>query len=75
MARIVNVYDAKTNLSKLLRAVERGDEIIIARAGDPVARLIAVRPARREVGFERGQILIAPNFDEFDEELERDFYG
>ena len=48
----VNIHEAKTHLSALLARVERGEEIVIARAGKPVARLVGVAPApRREFGF------------------------
>ena len=43
MTKTVNVHDAKTHLSKLLADVEAGDEVIIARRGKPVARLVRVR--------------------------------
>lgn len=42
---IVNVHEAKTHLSKLLERIEAGEEIVIARAGVPVARLLPVEPA------------------------------
>ncbi len=51
MIEQVNVQDAKTRLSELLARVERGDEIVIARGGKPVARLTAVAPTHRQVGF------------------------
>jgi prevent-host-death family protein len=62
----VNVHDAKTHLSRLLERVERGEEIVIARAGKPVARLVAIEPvlARRPLGKYRGQIWISDDFDE-----------
>jgi prevent-host-death family protein len=47
--RTVNVYDAKTQLSRLLESVERGEEIVIARAGKPVARLVPIAPKRPRV--------------------------
>ena len=48
----VNVQDAKAQLSKLLAAVERGDEVVIARNGHPIARLEPVEsPAARELGI------------------------
>jgi prevent-host-death family protein len=75
MVRLVNIYDAKTNLSKLLQEVERGEEILIARAGAPVARLSAVRTERRELGFARDQIWIEDDFDTADESFIREFYG
>jgi prevent-host-death family protein len=74
MTRIVNVHEAKTNLSKLLQDVERGEEILIARAGEPIARLIPHRREKRELGFAREQIWIADDFDETPEEIIEDFY-
>lgn len=61
----VNVHEAKTHLSKLLVRVARGEEIIIARAGKPVARLvpIAARKGRRVLGRDKGKITIAKDFD------------
>lgn len=47
--QIVNIHEAKTHLSRLLEAIERGEEIVIARAGHPVAALTAYRPARRKI--------------------------
>lgn len=48
----VNVQDAKAQLSKLLASVERGEEVVIARNGRPIARLEAIaRPAPRELGI------------------------
>ncbi len=52
MGEQVNVHEAKTRLSELLARVERGEEIVIARGGAPVARLTAVSPVpERELGF------------------------
>jgi prevent-host-death family protein len=67
----VNVHDAKTNLSRLLERVERGEEIVIARAGKPVARLcpILTRSRRRRLGKFAGQIEIADDFDELPHEI------
>ncbi|MBD5785175.1 type II toxin-antitoxin system Phd/YefM family antitoxin [Cellulosimicrobium terreum] len=64
--KTVNVHDAKTHLSRLLAEVEAGEEIVIARAGKPVARLTAepVRPpARRQLGVLRGRATVPPDFD------------
>lgn len=47
--RIVNVHEAKTHLSRLLEEVERGGEVVIARAGQPIATLTAYRPVRRKI--------------------------
>jgi prevent-host-death family protein len=63
--KTVNVHEAKTHLSRLLAEVERGAEVTIARAGRPIARLVpAMPPAKRELGLERGQIWISPDFDD-----------
>ena len=47
-----NVQDAKTRLSELLNLVENGEDVVIAKAGRPVARLVKIeRPSKRELGF------------------------
>jgi prevent-host-death family protein len=71
----VNVHDAKTRLSKLLARVEQGEEIIIARAGRPVARLVPVEPARkRQFGCGKGLIeYMSDDFDVTPDEVLRDF--
>jgi len=65
MTVTVNTHEAKTHLSRLLSRVMAGEEIIIARAGKPVARLIPIgdRPATRVSGSARGEVVIAPDFD------------
>jgi prevent-host-death family protein len=69
----VNVHEAKTHFSKLLQRAASGEEIIIARAGKPVAMLIPVptTPVKRMPGRDRGKIFMHPGFDdpipEFDE--------
>lgn len=65
MAVTVNIHEAKTNLSKLLARVSAGEEIIITRAGTPVARLVAInpKPRQRKLGSAAGKIYIAPDFD------------
>ena len=53
----VNVQEAKTRLSQLLAAAERGEEVVIARGGRPVVRLVPVdEPAPRPVGFVAGSV-------------------
>ena len=56
MTETVNVHAAKTHLSSLLDRVLRGEEIIIARAGKPVARLSPITPVERPLGFVRATI-------------------
>jgi len=61
----VNIHEAKTQLSKLIARVEAGEEIIIARDGTPVARLVAARPplAKRVPGRDRGLFSVPEDFD------------
>jgi prevent-host-death family protein len=61
---IVNVHEAKTHFSRLLERVAAGDEVIIAKAGTPVARLVPVRqPTERRLGLDSGRVSIADDFD------------
>ena len=61
--RIVNVNEAKTQLSRLLTRVEAGEEVIIARRGRPVARLVRYMPAgKRKFGAMKGRIKITDAF-------------
>jgi prevent-host-death family protein len=60
----VNVHEAKTQFSRLLKRVAAGQEIIIAKAGQPVARLVPFRqPGKRELGMDAGRVVIAADFD------------
>jgi prevent-host-death family protein len=61
----VNVHEAKTQLSQLLLRISLGEEVVIAKAGKPVARLVpfAVQPVRRAAGSAVGQVWMAPDFD------------
>lgn len=78
----VNIHEAKTSLSKLIEAVKRGEEVIIARAGKPEVRLVAagnVSPSpeqkpKRQFGAWKGKVWFAPDYDQADAEIERDFY-
>jgi prevent-host-death family protein len=65
MARPVNLYDAKTQLSKLVDRAAAGEEIVIAKAGKPKARLVPLekRRARRRPGVWKGKVWIAKDFD------------
>ena len=66
----VNIHEAKTHLSRLIERVEAGQEVVIARAGRPVARLVAyhARTSPRRPGLWRGRVQIAPDFDATDGE-------
>ena len=67
----VNIHEAKTHLSRLVERVEAGEEIVIARAGRPVARLVpyAQEAGPRPLGIWRGKVTVAPDFDETDDDL------
>lgn len=62
--KTVNVHEAKTHFSRLLRRVAAGEEIVIAKAGHPVARLVPVKDGRRRVlGSDRGKFSVPDDFD------------
>ena len=65
MVETVNIHEAKTHLSRLVERAERGEEIIIARSGRPVARLVPLANTEkpRVFGRMRGKIRIADDFD------------
>ena len=77
MARQVNLYDAKTNLSQLVEDAAKGEEIVIAKNGKPMARLVPAttqaKPRKRRLGQLRGKVWLAPDFDAADAEIERLF--
>lgn len=77
MPTTVNIHDAKTNLSRLVAQVEAGDEVIIARSGRPVARLVPLRSPSgpRTPGAWRGRVTIADDFDELPGDLAAAFAG
>lgn len=68
---VVNIHEAKTHLSRLVERVEAGEEVVIARAGRPVARLVpfTTRTRARAPGLWRGRVHLSPDFDRTDEEL------
>jgi prevent-host-death family protein len=63
---IFNVHEAKTHFSKLLQRVLKGEEVIIARAGKPVARILpfVVDSTPRKPGKDKGKVIIKSDFDE-----------
>ena len=65
MTKTVNIHEAKTHLSKLLSRVSMGEEVIIAKAGKPIARLspLGKQAVQRVPGSAKGKIWIAPDFD------------
>jgi len=63
--KVVNTHEAKTHLSRLLDEVADGREIVIARAGKPIARLapIQAEPRRKRLGLLRGKLAVPDDFD------------
>ena len=75
---IVNIHQAKTNLSKLIEAVAQGEEIIIAKAGKPTAKLIPITHTKtqRTPGALKGQLTITADFNSpLPDDLLNDFEG
>lgn len=72
---MVNVYEAKTNLSKLLEAVEQGEKVTIARAGRPIADLVPHRRVDIVWGAWKGAVEVPDDFDEPDQEIIDMFEG
>ena len=74
----VNIHEAKTHFSRLLARVAAGEEIVITKAGKPIARLVPLDrcSARRVGGRLAGQVRIAEDFDApLPEDVQRDFEG
>lgn len=61
----VNIFEAKTQLSKLIQVAENGEDVVIARAGKPVVRLTRLEPVKRPIryGLMKGKIHVADDFD------------
>ena len=61
---VVNVHEAKTHLSRLLDRVAKGEEVILAKAGKPIARLLPIiASTTRVLGQDEGRVFIAEDFD------------
>ncbi len=62
----VNIHEAKTHLSRLLARVAAGEEVVIAKAGKPVARLVPMAAPKRArtLGRDQGKVVIAKDFDD-----------
>jgi prevent-host-death family protein len=76
--RMVNIHSAKTHLSRLVNEVAAGEEIVIAKAGKPVARLVPFEPRRepRQPDLLKGKIWIGDDFDDpLPEEIMAAFRG
>ncbi len=75
--KTVNTHEAKTNLSRILAEVERGEEYILARAGKAIARLSPIRrpSVLPQPGKWRGIVTIRPDFDDEDDGINAAFEG
>jgi len=76
--RTINIHEAKTHLSRLIEEAAHGEPFVIAKAGKPLVKVVAVdAPAKpRRLGFLKGQISIPDDFDRMGhEEIEKLFYG
>jgi len=73
----VNIHEAKTHFSRLLERVAMGEEVIIAKAGTPVAKLVPVKkaPKKRVFGSAKGEFTVPGDFNDPDPEIEDMFYN
>jgi prevent-host-death family protein len=65
VVKIVNIHEAKTHLSRLLKRVAAGEDVVIAKAGRPVARLVSIAPLAgdRVLGSAKGKFIVPEDFD------------
>jgi prevent-host-death family protein len=76
--QVVNIHEAKVHLSSLINRAAAGEEIIIARAGKPVVRLVAfqeAKPPKRVPGIWKGRVEMSRDFDELPESIAAAFRG
>ena len=72
MAKTVNIHAAKTHLSRLIDQAVNGEEIVIAKAGKPMVRLVAIDDSarrRRGLGMFKGKIWMSPDFNELPDDV------
>jgi prevent-host-death family protein len=77
---VVNIHEAKTHLSKLIEKAAQGESFIIAKAGKPMVKVVALDAPTgkkiRRLGFMKGKMSVPDNFDRmFEREIEEMFYG
>lgn len=74
--QMINIHQAKTNLSKLIEKTLNGKDIVIAKAGKPVAKLVAYKEKLkpRKPGLLKGKIWISDDFNDEDPEINKLFY-
>lgn len=74
---MINIHQAKTNLSKLIQQTLNGEDIVIAKAGKPIIKLVAYKEKLkpRKPGLWKGKIWVSDDFDDEDPEINKLFYG
>jgi prevent-host-death family protein len=77
MSKVVNIYEAKTQLSALVDQAVSGDDVIIARNGKPQARITSLVPAKGKIkyGLLKGKFKVPDDFDAPNPDIEALFYG
>lgn len=75
--QIVNIHQAKTTLSQLIAKTLKGEDVIIAKAGKPVVKLVTYKEKLkpRTLGLWKGKAWISDDFNDEDEEINKLFYG
>lgn len=75
--QLINIHEAKTNLSKLIAKTLNGEDIVIAKAGKPVVKMVVYKEKLkpRKIGLLKGKIFVPDNFNDEDEEVNKLFYG
>lgn len=75
--QIVNIHEAKTNLSRLIEKTLQGEDIVIGKAGKPIVKLVEYKEKKnpRKLGLLKGKIVVPDDFDEESEEINKMFYG
>lgn len=75
--QVMNIHQAKTNLSKLIEMTLAGEDIIIAKAGRPIVKLVAYREKLkpRKPGLWKGKVWISDDFNDEDPKINKLFYG
>ena len=73
---IYNIHEAKTNLSKLIKQVQAGEEVVIAKAGNPVVEVNVFEKSLkpRKLGLWKNKVYMSDNFNDEDEEINKLFY-
>jgi len=76
MTAVVNMHQAKSNLSKLVEKALNGEEVIIGKSGKPLVQIVPLKPEEkknRKGGHWKGKVWMAPDFDKWPEDIQRAF--